>query len=68
MSHSPALRFTIAGVVGLAVGFGALLEAVGTTFLVLVALIPLRTLEERAKARRERNGLRVTAVGEDLEP
>lgn len=62
-----AATMWVVAAIGMAVGFGAILEAVGTTFLVLVALIPLRTLEERAKARRERNGLRVTAVGEDLE-
>lgn len=68
MGLTTAATMWVVAAIGMAVGFGALLEAVGTTFLVLVALIPLRTLEERAKAHRERNGLRVTAVGEDLEP
>lgn len=62
-----ATMWVVAGI-GMAVGFGAIIEAVGTTLLVLVALIPLRTLEERAKARMERNQLHVTAVGEDLQP
>jgi putative Mg2+ transporter-C (MgtC) family protein len=63
-----AATMWVVAAIGMAVGFGAVIEAVGTTFLVLVALIPLRTLEEKAKARRERNGLQVTAVGEDLDP
>ena len=58
----------VVAAIGMAVGFGAIIEAVGTTFVVLLALIPLRTLEEKAKARRERNGIQVTALGEDLEP
>ena len=67
MGLTTAATMWVVAAIGMAVGFGAVIEAVGTTFLVLMALIPLRTLEEKAKARRERNGLQVTAVGEDLE-
>jgi putative Mg2+ transporter-C (MgtC) family protein len=67
MGLTTAATMWVVAAIGMAVGFGAVIEAVGTTFLVLVALIPLRTLEEKAKARRERNGLQVTAVGEDLD-
>jgi len=35
----------------MAIGFGALVEAVGTTLLVLVALVPLRRLEDMAELR-----------------
>jgi putative Mg2+ transporter-C (MgtC) family protein len=68
MGLTTAATMWVVAAIGMAVGFGAIIEAVGTTFLVLLALIPLRTLEERAKARRERNGIQVTAVGEDLDP
>ena len=68
MGLTTAATMWVVAAIGMAVGFGATIEAVGTTFVVLVALIPLRTLEERAKARREKNGLHVTAVGEDLDP
>ena len=67
MGLTTAATMWVVAAIGMAVGFGAVMEAVGTTLLVLVALIPLRTLEEKAKARRERNGLRVTALGEDLD-
>jgi putative Mg2+ transporter-C (MgtC) family protein len=67
MGLTTAATMWVVAALGMAVGFGAVMEAVGTAFLVLVALIPLRTLEERAKARRERNGIHVTAVGEDLD-
>ncbi len=67
MGLTTAATMWAVAAIGMAVGFGSIMEAVGTTFLVLVALIPLRTLEEKAKARRERNGIRVTAVGEDLD-
>ena len=68
MGLTTAATLWVVAAIGMAVGFGAIIEAVGTTFVVLLALIPLRTLEEKAKARRERNGIQVTAVGEDLEP
>jgi len=61
-----AATMWVVAAIGMAVGFGATIEAAGTTFLVLMALIPLRTLEVRAEARRNRADLRVTAVGEDL--
>lgn len=62
-----AATMWVVAAIGMAVGFGATLEAVGTTLLVLAALIPLRTLEVKAEARRNRENLRVTAVGEDLQ-
>ncbi len=67
MGLTTAATMWVVAAIGMAVGFGAVMEAVGTTSLVLVVLIPLRALEEKAKARRERNGLHVTAVGEDLD-
>lgn len=67
MGLTTAATMWAVAAIGMAVGFGSVMEAAGTTFLVLVALIPLRTLEEKAKARRERNGIQVTAVGEDLD-
>lgn len=50
-----AATLWVVAAIGMAAGFGATLEAVGTTFLVLMALIPLRHLEERAKSRMNRN-------------
>ena len=41
----------IVAAIGMAIGFGALVEAVGTTLLVLVALVPLRKVEEMAELR-----------------
>jgi uncharacterized membrane protein YhiD involved in acid resistance len=67
MGLTTAATMWVVAAIGMAVGFGAIIEAVGTTFLVLLALIPLRTLEEKAKERMERNALHVTAVGENLE-
>lgn len=49
--------------IGMAVGFGALIEAAGTTLLVLVVLIPLRSLEEIAERREQERD----AVGPDAE-
>lgn len=46
-----AATLWIVAAIGMAIGFGAWIEATGTTLLVLVALIPLRTLEELAEAR-----------------
>ena len=66
MGLTTAATMWVVAAIGMAVGFGAAIEAVGTTFLVLMALIPLRTLEVRAEARRNRDNLRVTAVGEDI--
>jgi putative Mg2+ transporter-C (MgtC) family protein len=66
MGLTTAATMWVVAAIGMAVGFGATMEAAGTTFLVLVALIPLRTLEVRAEARRNRDNLEVTAVGEDL--
>ena len=66
MGLTTAATMWVVAAIGMAVGFGATIEAVGTTFLVLMALIPLRTLEVKAEARRNRDSLRVTAVGEDI--
>ena len=43
-----AATLWVVAAIGMAVGLGALVEAVGTTILVLVALLPLRKLEETA--------------------
>ncbi|MDP2957367.1 MAG: MgtC/SapB family protein [Longimicrobiales bacterium] len=67
MGLTTAATLWVVAAIGMAVGFAATIEAVGATFLVLVALIPLRALEERAKARQSRNSPRVTAVGEDVD-
>jgi putative Mg2+ transporter-C (MgtC) family protein len=44
-----AATLWVVAAIGLAVGIGATVEAVGTTILVLVALTPLRKLEARAE-------------------
>lgn len=44
-----AATLWVVAAIGMAVGLGATVEAVGTTVLVLVALIPLRKLEEKAE-------------------
>ncbi len=62
-----AATLWVVAAIGMAVGFGATIEAVGATFLVLVALIPLRALEQDAKARQTRKNLQATVVGEDPE-
>lgn len=48
-----AATLWIVAAIGMAVGFGALIEATGATLLVLVVLIPLRRVEEVAE-RHER--------------
>lgn len=68
MGLTTAATMWVVAAIGMAVGFGAMIEAVGTTLIVLVALIPLRSLEIKAEARRNRDDLRVTPVGEGLEP
>jgi putative Mg2+ transporter-C (MgtC) family protein len=45
-----AATLWIVAAIGMAIGFGALIEAVGTTLLVLITLIPLRRLEDRIEA------------------
>lgn len=49
-----AATLWVVAAIGLAVGIGATVEAVGTTVLVLVALAPLRKLEARAEEDRSR--------------
>ena len=49
-----AATLWIVAAIGMAIGFGALIEAVGTTLLALVTLIPLRSFEQKVDARRER--------------
>lgn len=48
-----AATLWVVAAIGMAVGFGAAIEAAGTTVVVLLALIPLRTLEARAEARHK---------------
>lgn len=50
-----AATLWVVAAIGMAVGFGAAIEATGTTALVLLVLIPLRALEARAEARHRRN-------------
>lgn len=47
-----AATMWVVAAIGLAAGFGADVEAVGATLLVLIALVPLRLLEARSRARR----------------
>lgn len=47
-----AATLWVVAAIGMAAGLGATMEAIGTTILVLVALIPLRKLEARAEQRR----------------
>jgi putative Mg2+ transporter-C (MgtC) family protein len=47
-----AATLWVVAAIGMAIGFGAHVEAVGTTVLVLAALIPLRALEAKAGGRR----------------
>lgn len=49
-----AATLWVVAAIGLAVGIGATVEAVGATILVLVALTPLRKLEARAEEERSR--------------
>jgi putative Mg2+ transporter-C (MgtC) family protein len=46
-----AATLWVVAAIGMAVGLGATVEAVGTTILVLVALLPLQRLEARAYKR-----------------
>lgn len=62
-----AATMWVVAAIGITVGSGAYIEAVGATVLVLIALIPLHTLEARAEARHRTEELQVTVVGEDLE-
>lgn len=50
-----AATLWVVAAIGMAVGFGAAIEATGTTVLVLLVLIPLRSVEAAAEARRLRN-------------
>lgn len=50
-----AATLWVVAAIGMSVGFGAAIEATGATVLVLVVLIPLRSLEARAAARQRRN-------------
>lgn len=45
-----AATLWVVAAIGMAVGLGAIAEAVGTTVLVLIVLIPLRKLEQKAEA------------------
>jgi len=47
-----AATFWIVAAIGMAIGYGAYVEAAGTTLLVLLTLIPLRGFEQRVQARR----------------
>lgn len=58
-----AATLWVVAAIGMAVGFGATLEAAGTTFLVLMALIPLRHVEERAKTRLKRGSREAPSGG-----
>jgi putative Mg2+ transporter-C (MgtC) family protein len=61
-----AATIWVVAAIGLAAGFGAIVEAAGTAVLVLVALMPLRRIEDRAHERREgdrRQGDRRSAAG-----
>ena len=49
-----AATLWVVAAIGMAVGFGANIEAAGATALVLIVLIPLRSLEARADVRRRR--------------
>ena len=49
-----AATLWIVAAIGMAIGFGAVVEAVGTTFLVLVTLIFLRRFETQIDERRRR--------------
>jgi putative Mg2+ transporter-C (MgtC) family protein len=48
-----AATIWVVAAIGLAAGFGAVVEATGTAMFVLVALAPLRRIEERVNERRE---------------
>jgi putative Mg2+ transporter-C (MgtC) family protein len=48
-----AATLWVVAAIGMAIGFGALIEALGTTLLVLIALVPLRKVEEMAALRPE---------------
>lgn len=61
-----AATIWVVAAIGLAAGFGAIAEATGTALFVLLALAPLRRLEDRAHERREgdrRQGDRRVAQG-----
>jgi len=51
-----AATLWVVAAIGMAVGFGAEVEAVGTTLLVLLTLFPLRRLEETLEKRRREGG------------
>lgn len=50
-----AATLWVVAAIGMAVGFGAAIEATGATVVVLIVLIPLRSLEARAEARNRRS-------------
>lgn len=62
-----AATLWVVAAIGMSVGFGANIEAVGATALVLIVLIPLRSLEAKADARQRRNGARRRATDHTAE-
>jgi putative Mg2+ transporter-C (MgtC) family protein len=50
-----AATLWVVAAIGMSVGFGAIMEAAGATALVLVVLIPLRSVEARAAGFRRRS-------------
>lgn len=60
-----AATLWVVAAIGMAVGLGAIVEAVGTTVLVLVALIPLQKLEARPYRNEEPSAPRAGDRGDD---
>lgn len=63
-----AATLWVVAAIGMAVGFGRTIEAVGATFLVFFALMPLRWLEGRAEAHRRRNHAKQLQDDEEEQP
>lgn len=60
-----AATLWVVAAIGMAVGSGAYVEAVGTTVLVLVALVPLAWVEDRIAVRRRRRLVSVEVDSDD---
>ena len=60
-----AATLWIVAAIGMAIGFGGIVEAVGTTLLVLMTLIPLRNVEDRVGQHRRKTDVPPPDVARD---
>jgi len=62
-----AATLWVVAAIGMSVGFGANIEAAGATVIVLIVLIPLRSLEAKAESRLRGAGRKNNGSGRGME-